>query len=168
MKNLLLLILIISASCSKQQQTEIYTVKAGYHHSDNRGVVLVDDNISFIFEVNNTWYWGEGLELSKVYGLNWGNPQKNSIRLATRSMGYYVKLYMFCHSDKEITIIEVGEVSNGEYYCSLGYDGDYWMYFDGKTYRVDAPELKNAFLSFPYIGGNYTIEHDWKLKITTQ
>ncbi len=170
MKKILIMFLAL-LGCTKPK-SNVYTVKAGRHRSDNRRLVLIKNNtVRFNFEVNDTWLWEEGLELSKVCGLSFGDPLKNSIRLAVRSYGDYVKFYAFAHVDGEIIIKEFYGEFKPDYlgYCEIRYskaEHYYNVLFDMQSVSIEAKQgLKHSELCYPYIGGDYTIDHDWIVPI---
>jgi len=169
-----LIIIAVSLSCSKPEQLEIYTVKQGKHHCANRGLVFEKTYLKFDFTIDQSWYWKDGLSKSKVYGLAFGteinSPKHNSVRLATAVRGKDIHLYMFCHIDKSDPIChDWGVYEMGTYFCELGYNWEsdfFYMTMDGKTIKFDTHHIDGqSILCYPYIGGDYTIGHDWTVKI---
>ena len=163
----LLIILLSLIGCTKPR-SNVYTVKAGNHYSDNRRLVVIKGSaIRFRFEVNDTWNWKEGQELSKVCGLAWGDPQKNSIRLAVRSTAEGPRLYSFAHVDGKITIQPMLTVQNGWHDCSISYHIDSFIIIVDSVYRITTARtgLKKAVMCWPFCGGSYTLDHDWIVPI---
>ena len=163
-------LILVMISCVKENVPYVvYTVKAGDHYSNHRKLTFVEkDELTFSFWVNTTWWWEPGYSLSKVYGICWGSPEENSVRLAVRGTEKGPVLYMMCHVDGSDPITrKIDTVSNGLYNCKLGYkDNKYWLKFDTTTYYVDAPnDLGLGLLCHPYIGGEYVLDYDWTVKI---
>ena len=157
-------------SCSKPDLVETYVVPAGEHYSTNRGLSPQNKDIKFEFTVDNTWYWENGLSKSKVYGLAFSvDPKKYSVRLATKIIDDEINLYMFCHNgDKDNPVTKhIGKVVPGVYYCSLGFrNRQFYLMFQDSTYFIECDKnLKQSVLCYPYIGGDYTIDHDWYVTI---
>ena len=158
--------IFIIISCQKPDTVETYVVPAGEHKTKNRWVSPEKNYLKFKFTVDNTWYWENGLSKSKVYGLSFSvDPQKYSVRLGTKIIDDEINLYMFCHNgdkDKPVTH-NIGKVTPGTYYCELGFQNqNFYLTFQDTTYFIKCDKnLKQAVLCYPYIGGNYTINHDW-------
>lgn len=165
MKNLPLILLALFG-CTKPK-SNIYIVKAGRHYCKHTITVIKDSQISFTFEVNNTWRWDPYQELSKVCGLSWGDPKKNSIRLAVRSTEGGPTLYAMATIEGKIKTRELFTAKNGMYNCQIWYNtgifylicNEYFATFEAKT------GLKKAEICYPYIGGDYIIDHDWVVPI---
>ncbi len=159
----LLIILFALLGCTKPK-SNIYTVKAGHNYCNHRRLVIIKENlIRFSFEVNDTWQWDYGKTLSKVCGLAWGDPKKKSIRLAVRSTIDGSALYAFAHVDGEIKSHYLTTVKNGTYHCVIWYDNDNFMLIVNEKFALIPAKtgLKKAEMCWPYIGGNYVINHNW-------
>lgn len=167
----MLVIIVLMASCSKPETVEIYTVKAGKHTCTNRGVVIEKYHISFNFTIDDSWHWADGLSKSKIYGLSFQRPLKNSVRLAVQMIDGKPNLFMMVHTDGSDPIFKhIGVYEQGTYSCSLGYNHEsqyFYLEMGGETYTIpgDKQDLGEAYLCYPYIGGDYTIGRDWTVKI---
>ena len=159
--------MVILLGCTKPKDN-IFVVKVGNHYCNNRRLMIVKDKqIHLSFQVNDSWNWEYGMELSKVSGLSFGDPKKNSIRLAVRSTENGSQMYAFAHVDGKITIRELATIGNGWHDCSVSYETDrFVVVMDEWRAVIHAKKgLKMAELCYPYIGGDYTIDHDWEVPI---
>jgi hypothetical protein len=167
MKKLLIILLSI-IGCSKPK-SDIYVVKAGNHHASNRRlVILKSPQLRFTFTVNDTWKWKDGLDLSKVAGMCWGDPKKNSIRLAVRSTKDGSRLYAFAHIDGKIRIEPICTVQNGMHECSITYHTDTFIVIVDGFYALINTKAglgRRPELCWPYIGGDYVLDHDWIIRL---
>ena len=173
MKKLLLISLVfLLFSCN----THHYVVKAGDHYSTHVPTLLSSNEIDYSFTTDSTWLWVEPVlnGWSKVLGIAWNSNHKNSDRIVyMRSgdvglLGYYYYVDGISPQDNPLQrgILDTIVIGN-TYQGRIGYEnGFYFITMNGKHHsmKVDKPKgLKT--LANPYIGGTYTIDHDWKTTV---
>jgi hypothetical protein len=173
MKNLIFLFSFLFLISCTNVPTKTYTVKAGKHRSTNKITILKKDAISYQFSTNDTWIWQtpQNNGWSKVLGIGWGSNHKNSVRIVYRMLNdsigalgyyYYVNGVSPMQNNNYWGILDTITVSN-VYAGRLGWEnGYYFISLNDKFHsiKIDKPTgIKN--LQHPYIGGTYTINHDW-------
>ena len=174
MKKLLLIsIVVLLAACTENIK---YTVKAGEHRSCNKVTFLKNDAISYSFTTDSTWVWQTPLlnGWSKVVGIAWNSNHKNSVRVVyMRSngigvLGYYYYIDGVSPQDNQLQkgILDTIVIGN-TYQGRIGYEnGFYFITMNDKHHSIKVDKPKGIkTLANPYIGGRYTIEHDWKTTV---
>lgn len=185
MKKIIFILAIISLiSCSKMQLTGIsgktmtYTVKAGKHTiNGGRIMILKYGYYDFLVSTNDTWIWDvpENNGFSKVTGIGFIRAEmKNSARLvyinkSENSHEFWAYFYVENVSPqldetlkKKLIDVEIGKTYKGR----VGYENGYFFVeINGEQYSVPAKGHGTPYLMNPYIGGTYTIGHDWIVKI---
>ena len=177
----LLLILIIASftlsSCNNGWKK--YVIKAGQHSTNSVNPIKIGMNkISFDFKANESWYYSapENPGWSKIRGFSNGHHQDNSsARLAWSCYNDSVLVVgAYCYVDGVspqqndaykaiIDTIQIGKV----YHCEISREDDrYIIKFDKKRWEGPAgKDLNWGYLLNPYIGGNFTLDHDWMIEI---
>jgi hypothetical protein len=172
-----ILVLISISSCNNNWKS--YIVKAGNHASNEISLPTINvDQIKFKFKVDSSWYYHAPVNpgWNKIRGFSYGHHQKNS----SARLGYQ------CIND---TVLVVGAYCyvNGvspqenpaqkgvidtiypgrEYRCKIKYEsGKYIFEFEGKLWEGPAGEaLGWGYILNPYIGGEFTLDHDWHTSI---
>jgi hypothetical protein len=165
------------SSCNNNWKT--YIVRAGSHSTNDISSPLTNTNkIDFDFKVNPTWYYEEpdNPGWNKIRGFSHGHHQENS----SARLGYQcfhdsllvVGAYCYVNgvSPQEnpaqkgiIDTIQPGKV----YHCAIILEnGKYIFSFEGKTWEGPAgDDLNWGYLLNPYVGGEFTLDHDWKVEI---
>jgi hypothetical protein len=170
-------ILITLASCTHGWKT--YIVKAGHHSATEINPIKLNVNkIKFEFKADSTWYYNlpSNSGWSKIRGISHGQHQNNSsARLAYRCMdGKFLEVGAYCYVDGVspqqnqslkgvIDTIQPGRV----YHCTISRSkGKYMIDFENKRWTCPAgKDLNWGYKLNPYIGGEYTLDHDWKVEI---
>ncbi len=175
-----ILTIILLASCSLHRDGKYqYTVKAGNHYAEFTPIVFLSSNIiSYEFTPDSTWVWPkpEKNGWSKLTGIAWGDNHQNSIRLVymrlddnTGVLGYYA--YVNGISPMQNWKAQAGImdtiVLGRKYTGNIGWaKGNYFVTINGRTDSVRANTIKGIkTLCRPYIGGTYTINHDWNVTL---
>lgn len=170
------LLSLLMAGCNTWKK---YTISAGSHSTGDIGKPLVDvDEIEFEFKTNDTWYYEEvpNPGWNKIRGFSYGHHQNNS----SARLGYQclhdtlLVVGAYCYADGVspqenpdlkgiIDTIQPGQL----YHCKIRCDqGKYRFYFGGKYWECPAgEELSWGYLLNPYIGGEFTLEHEWNTEI---
>ena len=182
-----LLILAILNSCiqtKKLSGTHEYTVKAGDHKMQGNRIVGIKQN-SFNFRIytNQTWIWTppEKNGFSKVTGIRWIIGEvENSARLVywnkeakhpplADKREFWAYFYLKGTSPQEDKTLKkkLCDVVIGQSYVGfVGNENNHMIVrVNGKQHSVKCTGEGLSFLCFPYIGGTYTIGHDWNVKI---
>ena len=174
MKKLILIsIVVLLAACTENIK---YTVKAGEHRSCNKVTFLKNDAINYSFTTDSTWVWQTPLlnGWSKVVGIAWNSNHKNSVRVVyMRSngigvLGYYYYLKGVSPQQNPIQkgILDTITIGN-TYQGRLGWEnGYYFITLNDKHHSLKVEKPKGIkSLANLYIGGVYTINHDWKTTV---
>jgi len=182
MKNIIFIGLIINiifiiTSCNNSWKT--YVVKAGNHSSNGTMKLITGVNeIEFLFRADNSWYYREvpNPGWNKIRGFSEGMHQnQSSARLGYQCLSDSLLVVgAYCYKDGVspqenpdlkgiIDTIQPGK----EYHCIIKREGSrYKFYFEDKYWDCEAGENINwGYLLNPYIGGNFTLDHDWVVKI---
>jgi hypothetical protein len=172
---LIIIILILLASCSKFEDEMQFRIKAGKHYADNRSAVKVNSNrIDFEFYVHPSWRYEPGHDVgwSKMIGLSHGihvffshgiSPHPNSARIAWRCRNGEIHLAGYYYINHIKHIHEHGKVEYYKWYQgSIEFDHDrYTVTVNGVTSFNDKYRDTNAtWLLFPYFGGELPAQHD--------
>jgi hypothetical protein len=176
-KVLIFLMLALNISCSNKFTK--YTIKAGNHSSTTLPVLLgKTSEISFYFTVNESWYYKkpEHPGWNKIRGFSQGEHQSNS----SARLGYQclddtlLVVGAYCYVDgispqenpAQKGIIDTVQAGN-TYLCRiLREDGKYKFYFGDKYWEGPAGKFIDwGYRLNPYIGGEFTLDHDWTTKI---
>ena len=177
-KLLIILSVILLTACNSK--TINYTVKAGEHYSTKSVTILDSDVLNYSFTTDSTWYWEvpDKNGWSKVTGMAWNSNHENSVRVVYMRindsigvLGYYY--YLNGISPQQIQLqkgildtITIGNTYQGR----LGWEnGFYFVTMNGKHHSLKVgyplPNFHIKTLCNLYVGGTYTIEHDWKSKV---
>lgn len=184
MKKIFALFVLISIAlmgCDKFAQTEkVWKVKAGENFCTEYPLPAKATNGSkfcdFVFHTNETWIWPDGLSTgghdngwSKVRGFSEGHHiNGSSARLVYRYVNGHPIAGLGVNRDGEwdAVIIDTLEIP-GRYWCRISREGDWYvMRMNGREVRLPAgKEHIQGYYLRPYVGGNYTLDHDWLLLI---
>lgn len=178
MKYLIAVLLTVSVLSCSLNGTHSYTVKAGKHEmKGNRVKPIKQNSFNYVIQTNDSWTWPvpEQNGFSKVTGIRWIIGEvENSARLVyiVKEQGaeFWAYFYVKGTSPQEnkdykryLCDVEPGK----SYYGSVGNENGYmFVRVDGEQHSVKCSGEGLSFLCFPYIGGRYTISHDWRVKIT--
>ena len=127
--------------------------------------------MDFWFTTNDTWIWEDQIGShgwSKIRGFSEGNHTQNSLRLGYRYNSPYMITGLYARVNRNIVAIYADTIQpNCTYFCQLAREGDYYvMRMNGKEVRCRAGNGKKwGYVCYPYVGGDYTINHDWKVLI---
>lgn len=178
----ILFAVLLFSSCQTQKLngTHDYTVKAGQHEMTGIRVKAIKQN-HFVFTVqtNESWKWKvpEKNGFSKVTGIRWilNEGYENSARLVYivkpgNTYEFWAYMYLKGTSPQEdktlkkfLCNVEIGKAYSGK----VGnVDGFLFVEVAGEHHSVKCSGEGLSFLLFPYIGGTYTIDHDWNVKLT--
>lgn len=136
------------------------------------------NEIEFYFKTNDSWYYKEPPRngWSKIRGFSKGmHHDHGSARLVYKCVDDTLLLiggYCYVngvHPDKGVEqqiIIDTIE-PNKIYHCIIKLDNHkFKFYFDDKYWECDSGENPSwGYMLNPFIGGVYTLEHDWKMDI---
>jgi hypothetical protein len=178
MRYIFIILLAMLASCNYNDKPEPignvyeYTVKAGEHYSTHAVNLLDKDMINFSFTTDSSWVW-EVPELngySKVVGIAWGTPHQNSVRVVYARRGdigvlayyYYINGISPMENNAQWGVMDTIEIGK-TYYGRLGWsNGFYYIQLGNKYNSLKVYEKYGVSnLLHPFIGGTYTIDHDW-------
>ena len=153
-----------------------YRVKAGKHYSSYNITKLKKNVINFKFSTDSSWVWDSPDKngWSKVIGVSYNGNHQNSVRVVYMRLqdtlgvlGYYY--YVRGESPQSnplykgiLDTIDIGKT----YYGTLGYENGFYFVRMGDRHHSlhvgnPLPSLYEVFLQKLYIGGTYTINHDW-------
>lgn len=171
-------ILILSlSSCNNKWKT--YIVRAGNHSTNDLSSPLLNvDKIAFSFKANNSWYYPQPDHpgWNKIRGFSHGHHQNNSsARLGYQCLNDTLLVVgAYCYADgispQEnpaqkgiIDTIQPGKV----YRCTISRaNGKYIIEFGKKKWEGPAgKDLNWGYLLNPYVGGEFTFDHDWMVDI---
>ncbi len=154
-------------------------MKKGNHYSNNIGTLLYNTNeIKFYFRVDSSWYYPKPAYpgWNKIRGLSHGHHQNNSsARLAYQCLDDSVLVVGgYCYVDGVspqenpaqrgiIDTIQPGKT----YFCNIKRENNtYMIIFEDKIWTCKAGENQSwGYLLNPYIGGEFTLDHDWIVKV---
>jgi hypothetical protein len=176
-KALICIVIITFTSCNKSWKT--YVVKAG-HHSGTGSLHMITgvNEIDFKFKTDSSWYYVMPAEpgWNKIRGFSEGHHQTNSsARLGYQCIddtllvvgGYCYKDGVSPQENNDLKGI-IDTIQPGQqYHCIIKReDGKYKFFFEEKYWDCPAGENLNwGYLLNPYIGGDFTLDHDWKVRI---
>jgi len=164
-------------SCTHGWKT--YVIKSGHHSTMDLNPIKMNLNkISFEFKADSSWYYllPDNSGWNKIRGLSHGHHQSNSsARLGYRCFGDSILVVgAYCYVDgvspqknedlKEIIdTIQPGRI----YHCTISREnGKYIIDFEHRKWIGPAgKDLKWGYLLNPYIGGDFTLDHDWIIEI---
>ena len=176
-KLIIILFALMLFACNSK--TIKYTVYAGQHYSTKNVTILDSDVLKYSFTTDSSWVWEtpDKNGWSKVTGIAWNSNHENSVRLVyMRSngigvLGYYYYLNGISPQQNGLQkgILDTIVIGN-TYQGRLGWEnGFYFVEMNGKHHSLKVgyplPDFHIKTLSNLYIGGTYTIEHDWKSKV---
>lgn len=171
--------ILIAALSSCNQYWQTIVVKKGNHSTNDLSKMLYNtDKIEFLFMADSSWYYAqpESPGWNKIRGLSHGHHHNNSsARLGyqcTKDSLLVVGAYCYVNGvspqnedDQKVIIdtIQPGKV----YHCIIKRENDmYIIKFQDKTWTGPAGEHHNwGYLLNPYIGGVFTLDHDWVVKL---
>jgi hypothetical protein len=182
MKDKLILIFLLAffgliTSCNQKWKT--FVVSKGNHATNDLSAMLFDtEQIEFWFKADSSWYYPEPVNpgWNKIRGLSHGHHQNNSsARLGYQCLNdtlLVVGAYCYVNGVSPqvnqaqkgiIDTIHPGEV----YYCRIRWENQqYIIKFEDKTWIGPAGKNQNwGYLLNPYIGGEFTLNHDWIVRI---
>jgi hypothetical protein len=175
--NATILVLILLSSCNNNWK--LYVVKAGNHSANKISLPRISpDGIDFSFKVNSSWYYPaqENPGWSKIRGISQGHHKNNSsARLGYQCLNDSVLVVgAYCYIDGvspqenpiQKGIIDTVQPGN-EYHCIISREnGKYVFNFEGRKWECPAGKDKKwGYILNPYIGGEYTLDHDWSCEI---
>ncbi len=166
----------IFGSRGKWERITILAGRHSYYHSFH---ILYDvDDIEFYFKTNDTWYYDEPERngWNKIHGFSFGNHHdQSSARLVYKCVDDTLLLVGgYCWVDGVKPDDGVGQQAiidtiepNKTYHCRIKYeDGKFKFYFEDKYWECKAGQRENwGYLLEPYIGGVFTLDHDWYIDI---
>ena len=190
---LIIIIVAVVATCSciksklqtNKTYTESYTVDAGKHYSI-LSIDLIDNPLNGVIITNRSWYWPvpEKNGWSKVTGI--GNEQtgekesnrvvymvkdiKHDGKIKTAGIfGWYICDNGSC-DNKGVPVDTIFDFDKKHKFTfEVGYTGfdKAYLVWDDKAYYEQNVSTTHGikYLNHPYIGGTYTIPHDWNVNI---
>ena len=170
------LIILISA-CTHNWKTIV--VSKGNHSSNDMSTMLFNtDEIEFSFMADSSWYYPEPAApgWNKIRGLSHGHHQNNSsARLGYKCIDNSVLVVgAYCYVDgisPQMNTALKGTIDTIQpginYHCTIKREnGSYFILFENKAWSCPAGENYNwGYLLNPYIGGDFTLDHDWVVLI---
>jgi hypothetical protein len=171
------IILIFLTSCTHGWQT--YIVKRGHHSKgDINAIKLNLNSIRFEFKADSSWYYNlpDNAGWNKLRGFSQGHHQNNSsVRLGYKCIGdsmLVVGAYCYINgvspqeneSQKQIIdTIQPGRV----YHCKISCEkGNYIIDFEHRRWSYKSgKDMGWGYLLNPYIGGEFTLDHDWTIEL---
>ncbi len=150
------------------------------NHSYYPSVHFIYDlnQVEFYFKTNDSWYYKEPVRngWSKIRGFSKGlHHDQGSARLVYKCVNDSLLLIgSYCyvngvHPDKAIghqAILDTVE-PNMIYHCIIKQeDGKFKFYFEDKYWECDAGDNPSwGYMLNPFIGGVYTLDHDWSIDL---
>ncbi len=157
-----------------------YTVLKETHYSIPRvNIVVPSQVVALEFKTNGTWDWDTSIVTgwSKITGVMWGSVHDRSIRVVYN--GTYLGWYIYLHGVSpmennnqwgNLWLID----KNTTYTASIGYrhGGLYLHIYNNEDDTQDTTIMYECsksnyipVLAAPYIGGTYTLPHNWEVPI---
>ncbi len=173
----LAMIVISMTSCTHGWKS--YIIKSGHHSSNEINPIKLDlDRISFDVKVDSSWYYEEPEHpgWNKIRGISHGHHQSNSsARLGYRCRyGNLLEVGAYCYVNGEspqtnqnlkkvMDTVQPGKI----YHCEISREhNNYIIRFEDKTWVGPAgKEINWGYVLNPYIGGEFTLDHEWKTEI---
>lgn len=167
------IVLFLIYSCSTSNN--IYTIKAGQHYSKHNVSLLDEPAVNFTFRGDSSWYYTTEFNgISKICGFSEGLHHTNSARLGYICKDNVLYLAMYCYvdgkepnnNDSTNAIIEILDIAT-TYNCSIYREEDRYVFLINKNkYSCNAAKISDVnqcinYLLYPYVGGTYTLDHDW-------
>ena len=179
MRYLYIIIILLLASCTKEDGYIIYVVKA--HHETasmperHLAPTWNKNSIDFWFKTNDTWLWTDDGEnhshsgWAKIAGLSNGiNHRNDSWRLGYKSEygNMVVGLFVERGSQYQSKVLDTIKC-DAEYYCRLSIeDGYYVARMNGKEVKLECrKDKKGGYRLYPCMAGGYSLNHDWVVPI---
>ena len=174
MKKIIFVSLLFLLACNKPHY---YVIKAGNHYSTHGITPLFNDVINYSFTTDSTWVWDvpDKNVLSKVTGIAWNSNHKNSVRVVYKRkdsigvIGYYYYIDWVSPQQNHVQkgVLDTIVIGN-TYQGRLGYENGYFFVtLNNKHNSMVGPQPRGVkTIAYPYIGGTYTINHDWKTTLT--
>ncbi len=178
-KAIAIMFLLAMGTISCSHTYEKYTIKAGNHSSSKIPKLLgKTSEISFYFTVNDSWYYpkAEHPGWNKIRGFSQGQHQSNSsARLAYQCLDDTLLVVgAYCYVDgvspqenpEQKGIIDTVQPGH-TYFCRiLRQDSKYKFYIGDKYWEGPAGKAIDwGYQLNPYIGGEFTLTHDWTTSI---
>ena len=147
-----------------------YKVRAGKHSSALFGYKVYWGKLSmdFSFQTNKTWLWDNVSGISKVYGLSSGMHQVNSMRLGYRCVDGVMWAYSYSYHDGERESAKLCTLEpDREYKCRISVEDGFWVIRIGDSVGRHPFGRRRlfGFRCHPYVGGTYTLNKDWNVRI---
>lgn len=180
MKKLILFLFLIGllSSCKTPVGFQTCVVPAGENPmKGNRFTILKKTYLNFTVQTDSSWVWDipEKNGYSKVIGVGFQRDnEKNRVSLVYINRKNNVHQFAFYaykngispQMDKDLKKVlidvEIGKAYSGK----VGYvDGWYYVEVGGVHHSIKASGTGVPYLLNPYIGGTYTIDHDWIVKL---
>lgn len=154
-------------------------VKEGRHSYYHSVEFYRDVNeIEFYFKTNDSWYYKmpKYPGWNKVRGFSIGqHRQGSSARLGYRCVDDTLLLVgAYCYinglhpndSDSQQKVLDT-IYPNQTYHCHIEYEDEkFKFYFEDKYWECAANTESNwGYMLNPFIGGRFTLDHDWKLAL---
>jgi len=183
-----LLILLVLASCTKDEYLDFDTIRIPAGKSSNMFEITlnrVSDRIDGVFIATPSWYYtydeigGEDMNgLSKIDGLTDGDVHDSSARITYKCVtDEYGEQHLMVYgyvwrdgvspqekADQKHFLTEI--IPDKAYrYSILREGGMYKFSFDGVEWECLAGSNKMSWRCNPYIGGRYVLKHDWVIHI---
>jgi len=175
----LVLFMILFTLSSCQHGWKTYIIKAGKHSAGGVNMIKTNlDKISFSFKADSSWYYllPDHSGWNKIRGISHGHHQENSsARLGWRCIGDTMLVVgAYCYVDgvspqENVNFKSIIDtISPGRtYHCKISRrDNLYVIDFENKRWVGPAGrDLNWGYLLNPYIGGDFTLDHDWKIEM---
>ncbi|HNQ83660.1 MAG TPA: hypothetical protein PKM34_08460 [Bacteroidales bacterium] len=173
----LAVIVLVITACHEEWKTIV--VAKGNHSSNEISPMLFQtDRIDFYFIADSSWYYPPPVSpgWNKIRGLSHGHHQNNSsARLVYQCIGNTLLVVgAYCYADgispQQNPALKgiIDTIQPGiKYFCSIHRKDDQYIFkFEDKTWIGPAGKyLSWGYLLNPYIGGEFTLEKDWVVKI---
>jgi hypothetical protein len=158
-----------------------YTIKQGEHYSKHDfKLYLGKKDFEIIVKFTESCRYNLGdvdqLDINKLWGVSFGNHEKNSIRIGWAYNLFTDKIDLFYYTYEngirkyeKISECFIGEIVTLE--LELNFNGGFWIRGTGITWESGQfhpykyPFLKIGYWLYPYFGGNEVATHDIEIEL---
>jgi hypothetical protein len=173
--SLLLLITLISLSCTKdivEDGFTVYRIEKGQHDSGNRVDVTTRETVAYEVQFTESCLYeipsDDSLDVNKLFGLSDASSHSNhSARFGWRAKGNQIEIMTYVRRSGNIVTRPIGIVSPGQTACyTINILPDYYLFrFESTIDTIRRTSQFNGmrYHLWPYFGGNNPAPHTMEI-----
>lgn len=173
MKQIITLILLVTACYPDEYKYTTFTIPAGKHYSLPRLIsYLRDSPLVFLVRFDSSAIYDNGSDdINKLYGAIDCNSliHENSARIGWRWWDNQLQLFSYTYNSGNREYHYITSVPLDKWIrCEIDFQQDYIFRVEDsevRSKRTDRCKKGVYLLSYPYVGGDGTINHDVTIKI---